>query len=384
MGQVPRDTPQGAGIASGSVRHGLREVIDLDASVGLEGLDRDWLELAGRVAGTSYFQTPDWVLSWWETIAGRPPTRIATWRTASGALEAVVALSRGRERLHRRLRVAVPVYANAGSGAGAADHCGWLVPAERAGEVAAWVSETIGRAALLVRGADPDCPARSLPAGARVVDEIACPRVELPLADRGSGPSPTFVRQLRRFTRRLEREGVRFEWIPPAQVDEGVLGALFDLHARGSARRGGSTFGIEQLAFHRRLAERSGPGRGPAAIVARRDEAIVGVLYGFCWQDTFAAYQSGWDPRFARHSIGSVLVLHALDRAADAGARTFDFLRGTEPYKYRFGAHERCDRNWLVARGAAGALLAARYRVRDRRAVREHAKAPRQQGSREG
>jgi CelD/BcsL family acetyltransferase involved in cellulose biosynthesis len=277
-----------------------------------------------------------------------------------------VVLSRDRERLHRRLPVSVPVYANAGSGAGAADHCGWLLQADRADEVGTWVSKAIGGSTLLVRGADPDWSSRALPTRARVVEAIACPRVELPLADRGAGPSASFVRQLRRFTRRLEREGVRFEWVAPAQVDERLLATLFELHARGRARRGGSAFGTEQLAFHRRLAERSGAGRGPAAVVARRDEAVAGVLYGFWWQDTFAAYQSGWDPRFARHSMGNVLVLHALERAADEGAHTFDFLRGSEPYKYRFGARDRCDRTWLVPRGPAGALLAARHRVRDR------------------
>jgi CelD/BcsL family acetyltransferase involved in cellulose biosynthesis len=366
MGKGPRRAAQGAGIASDPRRRERPEVIDLGAPARPEALDRDWLELAGRLEGTSYFQTPDWVLAWWETIAGRTPTRVATWRTPSGRLEAAVALSRDCARLHRRLPVSVPVYTNAGSGAGAADHCGWLVPAECAEQVGAWVSEAIGRSALLVRGADPDWTDRALPVGARVVEATACPRVELPLAERGAGPSPAFVRQLRRFTRRLEREGVRFEWVAPGRVDARLLTRLFELHGHGRARRGGSSFGLKQLAFHRRLAERSGPGRGPAAVVARRDEAIVGVLYGFWWQDTFAGYQSGWDPRFARHSMGSVLVMHALERAADEGAHTFDFLRGKEPYKYRFGARDRCDRTWLVPRGPAGALLTTRHRVRDR------------------
>jgi CelD/BcsL family acetyltransferase involved in cellulose biosynthesis len=342
------------------------EVFELNDLTRLAGLRRDWLELADRLEGTSYFQTPDWVLAWWETLAQRPPTRVAAWRAPSGTLEGVVALSRDRERLHRRLPVAVPVFVNAGSGVGAADHCGWMVPAERAAEVDAWITETIGGSALLVRGADADWSARPLPFGARVVDVSACPRVELPLADRGAGPSPSFVRQLRRFTRRLEREDVRFEWVAPGHVDERLLATLFELHAHSRARRGGSDFGIEHLAFHRRLVEQSGPGRGPAAVVARHGEAIAGVLYGFWWKDTFAGYQSGWDPRFARHSIGSVLVLHALERAADEGARTFDFLRGSEPYKYRFGARDRWDRTWLVPRGTAGALVAARHRVRDR------------------
>jgi CelD/BcsL family acetyltransferase involved in cellulose biosynthesis len=91
------------------------------------------------------------------------------------------------------------------------------------------------------------------------------------------------------------------------------------------------------------------------------------VLYGFWWRDTFAAYQSGWDRRYARHGLGNLLVLHALEFAAGHGARTFDFLRGTEPYKYRFGARDEWDRTWLVPRGPAGALLLARHRLRERR-----------------
>jgi CelD/BcsL family acetyltransferase involved in cellulose biosynthesis len=165
----------------------------------------------------------------------------------------------------------------------------------------------------------------------------------------------------------LERDGVRFEWVAPGRVDERILTALFEHHAEGRDPRGGSTFRLDQLDFHRRLVERSASRRGPAAVVARRDEGIVGVLYGFWWRDTFAAYQSGWDRAYARHGLGNVLVLHALEFAADRRARTFDFLRGTEPYKYRFGARDRWDRTWLVPRGPAGALLAMRYQLRKRR-----------------
>jgi hypothetical protein len=278
----------------------------------------------------------------------------------------MVALSRGRERLHRRLPFAVPVRANAGSGVGAADHCAWLVPAELGAEVAAWLTEATGASPLLVRGADPDWPGEFLPAEARVVDATACPRVALPLATGPGGPSSDFVRQLRRFTRRLGREGVAFEWVPPSQVDDRLLSALFELHARGRPEGGGS-FGAGQLDLHRRLAASAGAGRGPAAVVARREDQIAGVLYGFLWRHTFAAYQSGWDRSYARHGLGNVLILHALEFAAGQGVTTFDFLRGTEPYKYRFGARDRWDRTWLVPRGPAGALLVARARARGRR-----------------
>jgi hypothetical protein len=359
MGQAARRAAQSAGVA-----------IALTDRASVGDLAREWRGLAARHRGSSYFQTPDWILAWWETIAGRPRTQVATWRSQSGRLEALVVLSRDRERLHRRFALAVPVQTNAGSGAGAADHCGWLVAPERGHEVGAWVSEAIGGSALLVRSADPDWASVALPAGARVVERTACPRVGLPLA---AGPSPSFVRQLRRFTRRLASEGVRFEWVAPGQVDDGLLVALFDLHAEG---RSGSAFAVGQLDFHRRLVESSGPGRGPAAVVARRDEEIAGVLYGLCWRDTFAAYQLGWDRRYARHALGNVLVLHALELAAEHGARTFDFLRGAEPYKYRFGAYDRWDRTWLVPRGVAGALLMACHRLKERRRPTRRAGRP--------
>lgn len=343
------------------------EVVDLEGVASLGTLRGDWLEFAAAVEGSSYFQTPDWVLSWWDSFAARPRTHIATWRTPSGRLEALVALCRDHEALHRRLPFAVTVWTNAGSGAGAADHCGWLARAERGGDVAAWLSNAASDLPLVVRNADPAWPAGALPAGARTVDTTACPRVALPLSSEASGPSKDFVRQLRRFTRRLGNEGLRFDWLAPGEMDERVLGALFELHARSRAERGRGSFGAKQLPLHRRLVECAEAGRGPSAVVARRDEQILGVLYGFWWRDTFAAYQSGWDREYARNGLGNVLVLHALEFAAEHGAQTFDFLRGTEPYKYRFGARDRRDRTWLVPRGAGGALLVARHQLRRRR-----------------
>lgn len=273
-----------------------------------------------------------------------------------------MALSRGRARLHRRLPLALPVHVNAGSGEGAADHCGWLAPARRAEAVGAWLAQAVGGSTLMVRSADPDWPSVMLPAGARVMETTACPRVSLP----GDGPSSSFARQLRRFGRRLARDGVRFRWVAPGELDERVLAALFALHGR--ARVGGSSFGPEQLAFHRRLVARAERERGPAAVVAHRGDAIVGILYGFWWAETFAAYQSGWDRAYARDGLGNVLILQALELAGERGARTFDFLRGREPYKYRFGARDREDRTWLVPHGPVGALLMARRALRERRA----------------
>jgi CelD/BcsL family acetyltransferase involved in cellulose biosynthesis len=343
------------------------EVVALEDPATLGALTRDWDELALRLDESSYFQSAAWVLSWWETIAGRPPTRLVAWRGSSGRLEALVALSEDRTVLHPALPVDLPVHVNAGSGPGDADHCGWLVPPERRTEVAGWLAHNLTGAGLLLRDADPAWGHPPLPARARVIAVTTCPRMILPGPDEAVGRSPGLRRQLPRFTRRLEREGVRFEWVPPGQVDEPLLRALFALHRRARAGRvAGTDFGAEHLDLHLRLAARGEPGCGPAAVVARHDGVAVGILYGFWWKDTFAAYQWGWDPAWAHFSMGSVLTYHAIRFAARDGARILDFLRGTEPYKYRFGAVDRHDRTWIAPHGPAGLLLSTRYRARDR------------------
>ena len=114
------------------------------------------------------------------------------------------------------------------------------------------------------------------------------------------------------------------------------------------------------------LSETATRAHGPAAAVARVGPRIVGVIVGFRWKDTFSAYQSGWDPSYAASSLGSVLLHQAIRMAAQSGVRTFDFLRGDERYKYRFGAVDAIDRSYLLARGLSGHALELELAVRRR------------------
>jgi CelD/BcsL family acetyltransferase involved in cellulose biosynthesis len=52
------------------------------------------------------------------------------------------------------------------------------------------------------------------------------------------------------------------------------------------------------------------------------------------WYD----YIGGFDPQFSSLSPGSLLIGHAIEQAEAEGAAHFDFLRGAEAYKYRWGA----------------------------------------------
>jgi CelD/BcsL family acetyltransferase involved in cellulose biosynthesis len=331
----------------------------------LAGLVEEWRLLAAAAPGSSYFLSPDWVLGWWETLGGGRHAEVSVWRDRAGRLDAVVPLLKTRQRLHRRVPLAVGVWTNLGSGAGAADHCGWPVLPGRTGDVRAWIARAAASAPLLLDHLDPDAGVPLLPGGARRVGVSACPRLAIPPDGQPPGASAKLARRLRAYRRRLADRGVGFRWVAPGQVTESLLDTVFELHQRRFGLRGGtSSFHRGRAPLHRRLLARSGPGRGPAAVLAEHDGRAVGVLYGFCWGEVFAHYQTGWEPEWAAASLGTVLVAEAIRLAGQAGARVFDFLRGAEPYKYRFGAADRVDETWLLPRGGGGRLLELGYRVR--------------------
>lgn len=66
----------------------------------------------------------------------------------------------------------------------------------------------------------------------------------------------------------------------------------------------------------------------------------------------FDFYVTGFDTRFAALSPGTVIVAHSLRAAIREGFRTFDFLRGDEPYKRRLGALPRFGANVVLTRAA--------------------------------
>jgi CelD/BcsL family acetyltransferase involved in cellulose biosynthesis len=62
------------------------------------------------------------------------------------------------------------------------------------------------------------------------------------------------------------------------------------------------------------------------------------AFYGFATPTRWVYYLGGFAPGFERYSPGTLAVGHAVERAIQAGAQSFDFLRGGEAYKYAWGA----------------------------------------------
>ncbi len=61
----------------------------------------------------------------------------------------------------------------------------------------------------------------------------------------------------------------------------------------------------------------------------------------FDFLDRIWVYNSGLDRRYSAYSPGWVLLAHLLQMAIENGKDEFDFMRGDEAYKYKFGAVDR-------------------------------------------
>jgi CelD/BcsL family acetyltransferase involved in cellulose biosynthesis len=74
------------------------------------------------------------------------------------------------------------------------------------------------------------------------------------------------------------------------------------------------------------------------------------TLLNFDYGDAILVYNSGYDPtRFRYLSPGIIVTARCIEHAISLGRAKFDFLRGDEVYKYRFGAQDTEVRRLLIA-----------------------------------
>lgn len=83
------------------------------------------------------------------------------------------------------------------------------------------------------------------------------------------------------------------------------------------------------------------------AFLEVKGEKAAGYL-NFDYLDKLWIYNSGLDWKFSEYSPGWVLLANLIRNAIDAGRTEFDFMRGNEDYKYRFGAVDRFVMRILV------------------------------------
>jgi CelD/BcsL family acetyltransferase involved in cellulose biosynthesis len=313
-------------------------------------LGSEWRELWSRVPGAHAFQSPDWLLPWWDVFA-------------PGALRVVAVRDR------QTLIGIAPLYLERSAhgsrllplGISLSDyHDVLLEPGAANGAAAATgraVAEMDEIGACEFPELAPDALALQIPAPAGWSSDISpasiCPLLGLPatVAELGERVPSSRLRHLRTARRRAARRGETTIIVGDVDNSEMLLLELVRLHTVRWQQDGmGGVFADPRVAeFHAAalpgLMERR-LGRMYALSIAGE---IVGVYYGFHDRGRSYAYLCGYDPAFSFESPGAILLGHAIAEAVRENAREFHFLRGNEAYKYEWGATDRrnCCRRLL-------------------------------------
>ena len=149
-------------------------------------------------------------------------------------------------------------------------------------------------------------------------------------------------RLLRRMQTVTEESGLDFEHVTdPAEVP-GAMDEFIAMHqARWNVLGHQGVFGDTATdRFHREVAPRlHRRGWLYLAFFTRKGQRLVGD-YGLVFRDECATYLGGsaGDPELMRLSPGNVLLMTIMKQCHSMNIRIYDFLRGTERYKYNLGA----------------------------------------------
>ncbi len=177
----------------------------------------------------------------------------------------------------------------------------------------------------------------------RIVQEEVCPVVRL------GGSFETYLRGLPKKERHeIKRKARNFERDAPSGTlrilteRDDALAALpdfFRLHRLSAPdKERFLTPAVEQ--FFREMTAAMADAGWLRLYLLDIDDAPVAAMYTFAADGRLLVYNSGFDPVFARVSIGMVLTGMVIENAANSGLTLCDFLRGNEAYKYRFGASD--------------------------------------------
>lgn len=327
----------------------------LHTTAELEQLEGGWWELWERSPVATPFQSPGWLLPWWNAFS---PGEICSVAICNGSKLAALAPFYLEYSGHRRrllpLGISLSDYHDIIVDPQLAEHAAHLIAAESAR--LAWdeweLPDLAPRATALDLGTPEKCRVETH-------RDSCAPVLVLPQADAGIQHAlPAAKRRKVRMARhRAGRRGrVTIEQVKASSVQL-AFDTLCAMHRKRWAERGeeGVLGDARTQAFHRaalpQLAE-----RGVVRLYTLTiDDVVAGIYYGFLHRDRAYAYIGGFDPAFAFESPGTILIAHAIESAVLEGASEFHFLRGQERYKYEWGAIDRWNARRVFVRSAARA-----------------------------
>ncbi len=299
----------------------------------LRGLTPEWRALWERCPRATPFQSPEWLVPWWDAF--HPGRLKCLEHRHDGRLAGFAPLYEDDAGIVRLL------------GAGNTDYLDVLV---EPGCGVAWIYDQAGNAFLHDLPPDSTLVAGA-PEWAEISEGEVCPVLELPATvEEWRQRLPRGLkRNLRRYGERLPEP--RFS----ASRDEALLEDLFRLHgARWSEMRGqpGVMSAETVQRFHREVAHGFANRGWLRFWTLHSSGTLAAIIYAFACRGRVYFYLGGFEPALAHLGPGTLAIGYAIESAISEGNRELDFLRGSEAYKFAWGARARRSVN-IVCRPPA-------------------------------
>jgi CelD/BcsL family acetyltransferase involved in cellulose biosynthesis len=304
----------------------------------LEELEPAWRALWSTLEDVTPFQSPDWILPWWHHYGQGRLLTFAFWSDHQLAGLAPLYIYDDSTDSTRRVFLV---------GTGNTDYLDVIIhPQFRRDCWQALVAEISQRRDLW-----DECNFQRLRRASTLLQHLV---LDVGLVENSTEQEPCVVIDLCHgspaegmlktsnvYARRLaSNEPFSIEQSSPTSLNE-FLSAFEQLHERRWRAKGlpGVLAEDRDRSFHREVAARFFQTGNLMFYALRIQGKLVSVVYGFHHRDRSYSYLSGFDPDYRRHSVGTILVGHAVQQALEQH-RSFDFLKGQEPYKYRWGARD--------------------------------------------
>jgi CelD/BcsL family acetyltransferase involved in cellulose biosynthesis len=126
-----------------------------------------------------------------------------------------------------------------------------------------------------------------------------------------------------------------FVWQDAANLDA-ALDKLAELHRKRWGAQSKSFASHEYMALHRAAMKECLERDWLRLYCLEIDGEIGAMIYCYRFRKHVFMVQAGFDPAYAKLSLGNVLLGHALEHAIGEGNAVFDFLRGEHSYKQLF------------------------------------------------
>lgn len=349
----------------------------VDSEDGFDSLRDEWNALVSRLELPSPFQSWEWQRGWWRHFADTKldNLRLLLFRRA-GVLVGIAPMQ-------DRKRFGVRQLTTLGWRDRITEQGVLLFPrADRAAlldELWNWLSAQpwtwVGLPQLNVSDALPAAAASHMVSSDEIVFEyLALPPTWESLE---GGLSRSMRGNLRYYPSLVAREGhdSSFESVTSPQRLAAALPVLFDLHTaraavRTAIRHRDYLKPPRRRAFLLEVAPRlAALGEAGIGLLRIHGEVVAAQL----WLERDRAlflYYSGFNPSWARYSVGMLNTAQILRHAMARGVERVEFLRGANSYKSRWGTQARIEADVVLARRRRLVRAQESYRVRAKRLAR--------------